>query len=471
MSDEQFSLVWNSFPTNLSSGLYTLLTDEHLVDVTLAAEGQILRAHKLILSVCSTYFRELFKVYYSSSDGCGSASAEAPVICCTQGNSCKHPIVILKDVNYRDLSAMLHFMYQGEVNIKQEDIAGFLKVAEALQIKGLTTEADERFRESLGKNDEDFEDRDFYEMERDKCDPSGTDENVSTFGRLTHIVKEQSTTRQSTSTDDISTRERPFTVQTSTVTDTCHWQSCTEADYNAPDARTAFSERSRSTDAPCEEQPLDCTSDVSQPQSTKHEPLDYTMDTDTDSGYRYTAEKILYTGNENVPKQDITPDTQLVPYNQNSQTQPFGLSDTATYPSDFTYETANSSNKGRRTVKGIPGSSLPLETTLRVVSELGPTLRMEHGKVIRMYACPWCLRQFTRKENLKLHVRYIHGPLESLTCKLCGNKYKNSNSLRVHSYLYHNAKRDKGSKSLAAGDDGVSVDGDGGTGDSGGDGM
>ncbi|XP_024869966.1 modifier of mdg4-like isoform X1 [Temnothorax curvispinosus] len=448
MSDEQFSLVWNSFPTNLSSGLYTLLTDEHLVDVTLAAEGQILRAHKLILSVCSTYFRELFK-----------------------GNSCKHPIVILKDVNYRDLSAMLHFMYQGEVNIKQEDIAGFLKVAEALQIKGLTTEADERFRESLGKNDEDFEDRDFYEMERDKCDPSGTDENVSTFGRLTHIVKEQSTTRQSTSTDDISTRERPFTVQTSTVTDTCHWQSCTEADYNAPDARTAFSERSRSTDAPCEEQPLDCTSDVSQPQSTKHEPLDYTMDTDTDSGYRYTAEKILYTGNENVPKQDITPDTQLVPYNQNSQTQPFGLSDTATYPSDFTYETANSSNKGRRTVKGIPGSSLPLETTLRVVSELGPTLRMEHGKVIRMYACPWCLRQFTRKENLKLHVRYIHGPLESLTCKLCGNKYKNSNSLRVHSYLYHNAKRDKGSKSLAAGDDGVSVDGDGGTGDSGGDGM
>lgn len=65
------------------------------------------------------------------------------MICYTQGNTCKHPIVILKDVNYRDLLAILHFMYQGEVNIKQEDIASFLKVAEVLQIKGLTTDSNE----------------------------------------------------------------------------------------------------------------------------------------------------------------------------------------------------------------------------------------------------------------------------------------------------------------------------------------
>lgn len=115
------------------------------------------------------------------------------------------------------------------------------------------------------------------------------------------------------------------------------------------------------------------------------------------------------------------------------------------YGKDFPYD-SGSYGRGRKTVKGITGSSLPLESTLRVVSELGPTLRVERGKLIRMYSCPWCLRHFTRKENLKLHVRYIHGPLESLTCKLCGNKYKNSNSLRVHSYLYHNTKRSKHGK-------------------------
>lgn len=119
--------------------------------------------------------------------------------------------------------------------------------------------------------------------------------------------------RQSTSAEDTSMTETSFTVQTSSIADACQWQSGAEGDYSVPDAKTAFSERSRSTDIPCsmEEQPLDCTSDVSQLQSTKQEPLDYTVDTDTDmdmdSGYRYAAEKILYTGNENAPKQGSDP--------------------------------------------------------------------------------------------------------------------------------------------------------------------
>ncbi|XP_011329055.1 longitudinals lacking protein, isoforms H/M/V isoform X2 [Ooceraea biroi] len=415
MSDEQFSLVWNSFPRNLSSGLYNLLTDEQLVDVTLAAEGQILRAHKLILSVCSTYFRELFK-----------------------GNSCKHPIVILKDVNYRDLSAMLHFMYQGEVNIKQEDIASFLKVAETLQIKGLTTESDEKLKDTFGQNVEDLDH--LFDVNRDKSNLESADESISTFGSLTHPIKEeQSRTRQNSLTET-STRENTFMEHTSSVGDTCHRQSRkVDGDHSASDMQTAFSERCTSADAPSSmgEQPLDCTSDVNQSQQPKHEPLDYTVDMDTEARYKpCIAEKILYNPEENLQRQD--------------------LSNVAGFQGDYMYDTASPSNKGRRTVKGIPGSSLPLETTLRVVSELGPTLRIERGKVIRMYACPWCLRHFTRKENLKLHVRYIHGPLESLTCKLCGNKYKNSNSLRVHSYLYHNAKRDKHGKPLTTGGGGDS---------------
>jgi hypothetical protein len=59
---EQFSLRWNNFHSNLTSGFHALLQGEDLVDVTLAAAGQFVQAHKIVLSVCSPYFKELFKV-------------------------------------------------------------------------------------------------------------------------------------------------------------------------------------------------------------------------------------------------------------------------------------------------------------------------------------------------------------------------------------------------------------------------
>lgn len=50
----------------------------------------------------------------------------------------KHPIVILKDVRFEELKATMEYMYKGEVNINQDALGQFLKVAETLQIKGLT---------------------------------------------------------------------------------------------------------------------------------------------------------------------------------------------------------------------------------------------------------------------------------------------------------------------------------------------
>lgn len=59
---EQFALRWNNFSNNLSSGFLSHLNNKDLVDVTIAVDGQLLQAHKLVLSVCSTYFQDIFKV-------------------------------------------------------------------------------------------------------------------------------------------------------------------------------------------------------------------------------------------------------------------------------------------------------------------------------------------------------------------------------------------------------------------------
>ncbi|CAB0001394.1 unnamed protein product, partial [Nesidiocoris tenuis] len=52
----------------------------------------------------------------------------------------KHPILIFNDISYVELKAMLEYMYRGEVNVSQDQLNTFLKAAEALRIKGLTTD-------------------------------------------------------------------------------------------------------------------------------------------------------------------------------------------------------------------------------------------------------------------------------------------------------------------------------------------
>ncbi|XP_063987737.1 zinc finger and BTB domain-containing protein 14-like [Diachasmimorpha longicaudata] len=408
MAGEQFSLVWNSFPTNLSSGLYSLLSDEHLVDVTLAAEGKILRAHKLILSVCSTYFRDLFK-----------------------GNNCKHPIVILKDVNYRDLYAMLQFMYQGEVNIKQEDISSFLKVAETLQIKGLTKDKNENKEEPDEQSCQLLEKNLKSEKHEEMAESVESPDLLEDFPRSFDHPSSSQTDLPSSNTSEIPT--------SSSATFQVPAENVLKSENDESAIQSMFNENYMSVDriANADIEPLDFTSDTHQ--LPKDKPLDYRY------GMGSSTSGVASGNLENDRQTPVEGSSYQSDYGE----EPPGHQDDMTYSKTFPYESSQpKSSKGRRTVKGIPHSTLPLETTLRVISELGPTLRVERGKVVRMYSCPWCLRHFTRKENLKLHVRYIHGPLESLTCKLCGNKYKNSNSLRVHSYLYHNTKRSKHNKPL-----------------------
>ena len=55
-----------------------------------------------------------------------------------QESSHPHPIVILKDVRYQELEALVKFMYHGEVTVNHDILPGFLRTAETLHVRGLT---------------------------------------------------------------------------------------------------------------------------------------------------------------------------------------------------------------------------------------------------------------------------------------------------------------------------------------------
>ncbi|KAG8323437.1 hypothetical protein J6590_006453, partial [Homalodisca vitripennis] len=113
-SPQQFCLRWNNYQSNLTNVFDQLLQNESFVDVTLACDGHSVKAHKMVLSACSPYFQTLF---------------------CE--NPCQHPIVILKDIKWPELKAVVEFMYKGEINVSQEQIGPLLRVAETLKVRGL----------------------------------------------------------------------------------------------------------------------------------------------------------------------------------------------------------------------------------------------------------------------------------------------------------------------------------------------
>ncbi|XP_043240052.1 protein tramtrack, beta isoform-like isoform X4 [Amphibalanus amphitrite] len=115
MDSQKFCLKWDGFQGSVTSVFDHLRADSELVDVTLCCEGQRVRAHRMMLSACSPYFRELFKDL-----------------------SCQQLVIFLKDTSAADLTAIVEFMYKGKVNVSQSQLASFIKTAEMLQVQGLS---------------------------------------------------------------------------------------------------------------------------------------------------------------------------------------------------------------------------------------------------------------------------------------------------------------------------------------------
>ncbi|XP_037083918.1 protein bric-a-brac 2-like [Pollicipes pollicipes] len=119
MDGQKFCLKWDGFQSSVTSLFDHLRQDEELVDITLCCEGQKVRAHRMMLSACSPYFRDLLR-----------------------NNPCQQMVFFLKDTSAADLLAIIEFMYKGSVNVAQSQLASFIKTAEMLQIRGLSGDDD-----------------------------------------------------------------------------------------------------------------------------------------------------------------------------------------------------------------------------------------------------------------------------------------------------------------------------------------
>lgn len=114
MSSEHLCLKWNNFENNITSYLDILRNENDFVDVTITCGEKNFKAHKVILSACSPYFKGIF-----------------------QENPCRHPVIILKNVSAYEMEAIMQYIYTGETYITKDDLSSFLDTANLLQIIGL----------------------------------------------------------------------------------------------------------------------------------------------------------------------------------------------------------------------------------------------------------------------------------------------------------------------------------------------
>ena len=82
MTDNTLELCWDHFETNAPKMFRNLWNDQDFADVTLATvDDQQIRAHKVILSSCSQFFRNIFLM-----------------------NPHQNPLLYLKGIRYKELA-------------------------------------------------------------------------------------------------------------------------------------------------------------------------------------------------------------------------------------------------------------------------------------------------------------------------------------------------------------------------------
>ena len=111
---DNYNLTWKTFSKHLTETVQEMFEDKSFANVTLVCDGQRqLRAHKFVLSACSSVFKSILQ--YNSAES--------------------NPLIILRGIRYEDMEAILQFMYQGETCVSKDRIKDFMKTAEELEVK------------------------------------------------------------------------------------------------------------------------------------------------------------------------------------------------------------------------------------------------------------------------------------------------------------------------------------------------
>ena len=112
MAENNF--YFNEYENNIKSTWQELQGKKEYCDVTLACVDKQILVHKIIISSVSPILRGILKQHPNP-----------------------HPLIYLMGIQYKHLESLITYIYQGKVNVANEDLVNFFKIASDFKIKGL----------------------------------------------------------------------------------------------------------------------------------------------------------------------------------------------------------------------------------------------------------------------------------------------------------------------------------------------
>lgn len=172
MSTKTFNLTWPEHLKNLSLLFHKLYANNKLVDVTLVCVEGSIKAHKIVLSICSPFFQKII-----------------------EDNPCEHPVLILRGTSLQDVEHIIDFMYTGKIRISENDLNSLVQTADDLEIKGLRECIEESCNVTLPKKNKENNSKKVYQdskenikNEENDWDSNNVDGNeTTTHGRDTRF--------------------------------------------------------------------------------------------------------------------------------------------------------------------------------------------------------------------------------------------------------------------------------------------
>ncbi|XP_045498158.1 broad-complex core protein [Colias croceus] len=414
---QHFCLRWNNYQSSITSAFENLRDDEDFVDVTLACDGKSLKAHRVVLSACSPYFRELLK-----------------------STPCKHPVIVLQDVAFTDLHALVEFIYHGEVNVHQRSLSSFLKTAEVLRVSGLTHNDDAQgpLVQSLARANT-------APSPHTPPHPAHTSHTPHTpHTPYTDKLEEallhppirrlhappRRLSRSADNSPDVIKRARhdnnndqPQIHDFSTKNPLLNNTRAHEQPNNGNGVSNSLSPSPRLMDE-VKNEPLDmiCPTNADIDRSTD--------DTPPHSHHRQMGGPPSRASSADADDRTPPPQMPQPPFISPADTKIFGPSHNFNYPMSLTDPSST-----------LAGLQSPLTDNIAGTSQAVPPLRMPPptaGGINEPQECPYCRRTFSCYYSLKRHFQDKHEQSDTLyVCEFCHRRYRTKNSLTTHKSLQH----------------------------------